>query len=100
MALIIRGEMPRGSGCDGCEFQTSRTHRQLFQHQRESNMKRIVGLSVIIFFVLGVVCRMISDAKTQRISDKVKEFAWDGAWGCAGFLLLSFVALPISLIVG
>ena len=63
-------------------------------------MKRIVRLSVIIFFVLGVVCRMISDAKTQRISDKVKEFAWDGAWVCAGFLLLSFVALPISLIVG
>ena len=24
MALIIKGEMPKGSGCDGCEFQTSR----------------------------------------------------------------------------
>ena len=24
MALIIKGEMPKSNGCDGCEFQTSR----------------------------------------------------------------------------
>ena len=24
MALIIKGDMPTGKGCDGCEFQTSR----------------------------------------------------------------------------